>query len=193
MKWIKAMALSAVVTLFAAMLLLSAAGFVICRSGALPRSSLSLITTLIACAAVFLGGLLPGLSLREKGLFLGLGAGALFLVCAGLVTVLVFQAEPDQPQAEGEILIWGYNPVISGYSSAICLVKPFGLRYNSTKTERGDEDENHEEKPSAFGAGPGSGSLPDCLRREGQRWPCWRQLRQRGLHHAGAGGHWGSV
>ena len=99
MKWIKAMALSAVVTLFAAMLLLSAAGFVICRSGALPRSSLSLITTLIACAAVFLGGLLPGLSLREKGLFLGLGAGALFLVCAGLVTVLVCQAEPDPASA----------------------------------------------------------------------------------------------
>ena len=92
MKWIKAMALSAVVTLFAAMLLLSAAGFVICRSGALPRSSLSLITTLIACAAVFLGGLLPGLSLREM-------AGALFLVCAGLVTVLVFQAEPDPASA----------------------------------------------------------------------------------------------
>lgn len=93
MKWIKAMALSAVITLFAAMFLLSIAAFVVCRSGALPRSSLPLITTLTACAAVFLGGFLAALSLREKGLFLGLGAGMLFLLCAGLATVLVFQTE----------------------------------------------------------------------------------------------------
>lgn len=99
MKWIKAMLLSALATLLAAMLLLSAAAFVVCRGGALPRSSLALITTLIACGAVFLGGLLPALSLREKGLLLGLGAGALFLVCAGLVTLLVFRTQPDPASA----------------------------------------------------------------------------------------------
>lgn len=93
MKWIKAMAFSALIITAAGMLLLSIAAFVVCRSGSLPRSSLALITTLLACGAVFLGGFFPALSLREKGLLLGLGAGTLFLVCAGLVTVLVFQGE----------------------------------------------------------------------------------------------------
>ncbi len=94
MKWFKAMLLSTVVAAVAAALLLSAAAFVIARMGALPRGSLALITTLIACAAVFLGGFLSSLSLREKGLLLGLGTGAVLLACAGLVTVLLFQIQP---------------------------------------------------------------------------------------------------
>lgn len=93
MKWIRALILSAAVTAGASLLLLSVLAFAVCRAGALPRGSLALMTTLAACGAVFLGGFAASLSLREKGLFLGLGAGALFLICAAAVSVLVFQAE----------------------------------------------------------------------------------------------------
>ena len=93
MKWIRALILSGAVTAGTSLLLLSVLAFAVCRMGALPRGSLSLITTLAACGAVFLGGFVPALSLREKGIFLGLGAGALFLVCAVLVSALAFQLE----------------------------------------------------------------------------------------------------
>ena len=93
MKWVKALILSTAVTAGASLLLLSVIAFVVCRSGSLPRGSLTLITTAAACGAVFLGGLGSALSAREKGLLLGLGAGVVFLVCAGLVSVGVFQVE----------------------------------------------------------------------------------------------------
>jgi len=93
MKWVKALILSAAVTAGASLALLSAIAFFVCRSGSLPRGSVVLMTTLAACAAVFLGSFLSTLSVREKGLLLGLGTGAVFLACAGLVSVLVFQVE----------------------------------------------------------------------------------------------------
>ncbi len=109
MKWVKAMAFSALITAAAGMLLLSIAAFAVCRSGSLPRGSLALITTLIACGAVFLGGFFPALSLREKGLLLGLGAGALFLAVAGLVTVLFFggQLTPASGGKAAAVLLSG--------------------------------------------------------------------------------------
>lgn len=94
MKWVKAMILSAAVTTGASLLLLSLAALMVCRSGSLPRDALPLITTAIACGAVFLGGLTASLSARERGLLLGLGVGLLFLLCAGLVSVWLFQVEP---------------------------------------------------------------------------------------------------
>lgn len=93
MKWVRALILSAAVTAGASLLLLSAIAFFVCRSGSLPRNTLTLITTLAACTSVFLGGFFSSLSRREKGLLLGLGAGAVFLACAVLVSVLVFQVE----------------------------------------------------------------------------------------------------
>lgn len=94
MKWFKAFLLSAFITLGISALLLAVAAFFVCRSGSLPRGSLALITTLIACAAAFLGGFLSSLSVREKGLLLGLSGGALLLVCAALVSVCLYQVQP---------------------------------------------------------------------------------------------------
>ncbi len=106
MKWIRALTLSAAVTAVASLGLLSAVSFFVCRSESLPRGSAVIITTLAACTAVFLGGFLSTLSVREKGLLLGLGAGAVFLVCAGLVSVFVFRAELG-PASAGKIAIGG--------------------------------------------------------------------------------------
>lgn len=117
MKWIRALILSAAVTAGASLVLLSAIAFFVCRSGSLPRGSLSLITTLAACAAVFLGGLLSTLSVRERGLLLGLGAGAAFLVCAGIVSVLVFNVELG-PSSAGKIAAVLISGAIGGVLGA---------------------------------------------------------------------------
>lgn len=109
MKLVRALILSAAVTTGASLALLSAIAFFVCRSGSLPRGSAVIITTLAACAAVFLGSFLSTLSVREKGLLLGLGAGAIFLVCAGAVSVLVFQIElgPASAGKIGAVLLSG--------------------------------------------------------------------------------------
>ena len=108
MKWVRALILSTVVTTGASLVLLSAIAFV-CRSGSLPRGSVTIITTIAACAAVFLGGFLSTISVREKGLLIGLGAGAVFLICAGAVSVLVFQVElgPASAGKIAEVLLSG--------------------------------------------------------------------------------------
>lgn len=93
MKWVRALILSTAVTIGASLVLLSVIAFFVCRSGSLPRGSVTLITTIAACAAVFFGSLLSTVAVREKGLLLGLGAGAVFLVCAGIVSMLVFHIE----------------------------------------------------------------------------------------------------
>lgn len=93
MKWIRALLTALLVTICASLLLLAIIAFVVARTGALPRGSLALVTTLAACAAVFLGGIAASLSARERGMLLGLGCGALFLACAAAVTLLVFNLE----------------------------------------------------------------------------------------------------
>lgn len=117
MKWIRALMLSAAVTAGASLVLLSAIAFFVCRSESLPRGSVTIITTLAACAAVFLGGLLSTLPVREKGLLLGLGAGAVFLICAGLVSVLVFRIEPG-PASVGKIAAVLISGAIGGVLGA---------------------------------------------------------------------------
>ena len=109
MKWVRALILSTVVTTGASLVLLSAIAFFVCRSGSLPRGSVTIITTIAACAAVFLGGFLSTISVREKGLLIGLGAGAVFLICAGAVSVLVFQVElgPASAGKIAEVLLSG--------------------------------------------------------------------------------------
>ncbi len=93
MKWIRALLISVLAALCASLLLLAATAFITARMGSLPRSSLTLVTTLAACGAVFLGGLAGALSAKERGLLLGLGCGAVFLLCAAAATVLLFGAE----------------------------------------------------------------------------------------------------
>ena len=117
MKWIRALILSTAVTAGASLALLSAVTFFVCRSESLPRGSVAIITTIAACAAVFLGGLLSAFMMREKGLLLGLGAGAVFLACAGLVSVLVYQVELG-PASAGKIAAVLISGVIGGVLGA---------------------------------------------------------------------------
>ena len=117
MKWIRALTLSAAVTAVASLGLLSAVSFFVCRSESLPRGSAVIITTLAACTAVFLGGFLSTLSVREKGLLLGLGAGAVFLVCAGLVSIFVFRVELG-PASAGKIAAILISGAIGGVLGA---------------------------------------------------------------------------
>ncbi len=117
MKWVRALILSAVVTAGASLLLLSVITFFVCRSGSLPRGSVTIITTIAACAAVFLGGFLSTLSVREKGLLLGLGAGAVFAVFAGIVSVLIFRAELG-PASAGKIAAVLLSGAIGGVLGA---------------------------------------------------------------------------
>lgn len=117
MKWVRALIISAAVTAAASLALLSAAAFFVCRSESLPRGYVTVITTIAACAAVFLGGFIPTLTVREKGLLLGLGAGAIFLVCAGLVSVLVFRLELG-PASAGKIAAVLLSGAIGGVLGA---------------------------------------------------------------------------
>ncbi len=93
MKWIRALILSAVICLVSVLLLFTLIAFVVSRSGSLPRGSLALITTLVACGASFLSGLIASLSMREKGLLLGLAGGAMLLAVAAIVSLIVYQVE----------------------------------------------------------------------------------------------------
>lgn len=99
MKWVKACILSALITIGVSLLLLAVIAFFVCRSGSLPRNSLVLITTLAGCAAVFLGGFLSSLSVREKGLLLGLSGGVLLIACAALVSVCLYGVIPEPASA----------------------------------------------------------------------------------------------
>ncbi len=117
MKWVRALILSTAITAGAGLGLLSAIAFFVCRSESLPRGSVTVVTTLAACAAVFLGGLLSSISAREKGLLLGIGAGAVFLVCAGLVSVLAFRIEPV-PGSVGKIAAILISGAIGGVLGA---------------------------------------------------------------------------
>lgn len=91
MKFFRALLLSGAVIGGGALLLLSATALVVAKAGALPRGSLSVLTTAIGCGAVFLGGFAAALAVREKGLFLGLGAGLILALCMGLSSFLFYQ------------------------------------------------------------------------------------------------------
>ncbi len=109
MKWIRALLLSVLTALCASLLLLAAIAFAAARMGALPRASLTLATTLAACGAVFLGGLAASLSAKERGMLLGLGCGAVFLLCAAAATVLLFglELEPASGGKAAAVLLSG--------------------------------------------------------------------------------------
>lgn len=117
MKWVRALILSTAVTTGTSLLLLSIIAFFVCRSGSLPRGGVTIITTAAACAAVLLGSLLSSISVREKGLLLGLGAGLVFLLCAGAVSVLIFQEELG-PASAGKIAAVLLSGAIGGVLGA---------------------------------------------------------------------------
>lgn len=84
MKFVRAIVLSAVVIGGSSLLLLALIAFLVTKAGSLPLTTLPLITTVAACIPVFLGGLISALAAREKGIYLGLAAGALMAVAIGL-------------------------------------------------------------------------------------------------------------
>lgn len=86
MKFIRALLLSAGVVGGSSLLLLSLIALIVSKAGALPQDTLPLITTAAGCAAVFLGGLAAALAAKEKGLYLGLAAGAILAACIALVS-----------------------------------------------------------------------------------------------------------
>lgn len=91
MKKIKAVLLSAGIMALVSGVLLAIAALVISKMGSLPQGSLSIITTVIGCIAVFFGGFFSSLYIREKGILFGVFSGLLFAFCTALVSVLVFQ------------------------------------------------------------------------------------------------------
>lgn len=91
MKKIKAAILSAGLMLFISVLLLAILSFIFAKTSSLPKASLTVLTTVAASIAVFLGSLFSTLYLREKGILFGILSGLLFALCAGLVSFLVFQ------------------------------------------------------------------------------------------------------
>lgn len=86
MKFVRAILLSAGVMGGSCLILLALISFIVSKAGVLPDTSLPLITTAAACAAVFLGGLVAALAAKEKGLYLGLAAGALLAACIAMVS-----------------------------------------------------------------------------------------------------------
>ena len=86
MKFVRAILFSAGVVGGSCLLLLALMAFIVSKAGVLPQAALPLVTTAAACAAVFLGGLAAALAAKEKGLYLGLAAGALLAVCMWLVS-----------------------------------------------------------------------------------------------------------
>lgn len=94
MKFMRSIILSACITAGTCLLFLALAAFIIAKAGVLPRGALSLVTTGIACAATFTGGLIPAMAAREKGLYLGLAVGALLVVLIASASYFFYNLPP---------------------------------------------------------------------------------------------------
>lgn len=89
MKKVKGFLLSLAVTLAAALLLLSLSAFVISRTGALPQGPvITVLATVLICAAVFMGGVSAALFTGEKGALMGAACGLFFACCVGAIAFL---------------------------------------------------------------------------------------------------------
>ena len=91
MKKIRAVLLSVGIMGVVSLALLAVLALVVSKMGTLPQGSLPILTTAAACIAVFLGGFLSSLSMREKGILFGIASGLLFALCTALVSVFAFQ------------------------------------------------------------------------------------------------------
>lgn len=90
MKKIKAFVISFGVVVCACVILLALSSAIIEKMAVLPAETATLITTVIACVAVFLGGLISSAYSKERGVVLGLVTGVVFCICAALVSTLLF-------------------------------------------------------------------------------------------------------
>ncbi len=118
MKFFRALLLSAVTIGGSTLLLLSATAFIVAKAGALPRGPLPILTTTIGCGAVFLGGFLAALAIREKGLFLGLGAALLLALCMGLISFFFYQQMEYGVGSVGKISALLFSGAIGGILGA---------------------------------------------------------------------------
>lgn len=91
MKKAKALLLSAGLMTVSSIVLLALTALIVGKSGKLPRGSVSVITTVVACLSVFLGSFFSSLYLKEKGILLGLINAFLFSVCMTLISFFWFQ------------------------------------------------------------------------------------------------------
>ncbi len=92
MKQIKAVLLSIGVTALVSAAFLALIALITAKTGSLPKSSLSVLTTGAGCIAVCVGSFLASLYAKEKGILLGLICGTCFLLCVGCVSVFALQA-----------------------------------------------------------------------------------------------------
>lgn len=91
MKKGKAILLSVGVMVITGAALLVLFALIFGKMKALPRGIVPIITTVIGCLAVFLGGLISAAYAREKGLIFGIISGLIFSFCVALVSVLLLK------------------------------------------------------------------------------------------------------
>lgn len=92
-KKIRAVILSTLAAMATALALLMMLSLLLSKLDTLPKSALPVLTTVIACAAVFLGGLLSSLLLKERGLINGVIVAVIFSVILFVVSIFVFETE----------------------------------------------------------------------------------------------------
>ncbi len=73
--------------------LLAIAALIFGKMGTLPKGIIPVLTTVIGCVSVFLGGFFSALYQKENGLLLGLLSGAVFAVVILLAASLIFKNE----------------------------------------------------------------------------------------------------
>lgn len=91
MKIAKTVLLSVGVMSVTSAVLLSVLALIFGKSGSLPKGAVPVITTLIGCIAVFLGGFLSSLYMKEKGILVGLASGGVFLLVVVLVSLFYYE------------------------------------------------------------------------------------------------------
>lgn len=92
MKKVKGFLLSLGVAAVVAAILLGVVSLIVSKTGNLPQGSLlAVLTTVIVCLAVFLGGLTASLFTKEKGVLFGGACGLFFVCCIALVSLVMFE------------------------------------------------------------------------------------------------------
>ena len=93
MKKIKAISVSLICMTIITVVLLSITSFIVTKIGVLPKTSLSMITTLIGCIAVFLGAAILSLLTKEKGIVYGLICAVVLIVVSLIISFFILKAE----------------------------------------------------------------------------------------------------
>ncbi len=93
MKKLKAILLSVGIMTAVSAILLALAALILGKMGALPKAAVPVLTTVIGCIAVFLGGFFSSMYSKEKGMLFGLISGGVFAACITAAAIFAFQAE----------------------------------------------------------------------------------------------------